>query len=203
MNANAALLLGLLALTTTACGASGASGVYKQSYSLTNAQAKPASLLVAKKIPRTLYLVLDPARVKDSWEMHGDGGHFALKEFQAFVRRDLKDAMQTYFERVEVVKAGDPIPAGPHVIGDVKVDKVALHDLNTGRLTYTAIEMTWSFAMRPSESQDYAFSFGGTATSSESYPTFEVGCAQMIESAIGGMLTKWTEKGGIDAFRRL
>lgn len=194
----AALFAGLIALTTAACGS-----VYRQSYSLTNAQPKPPSLLVAKKIQRPLYLVLDPARVKDAWEMKGDGGKFMLEEFQAFVRRDLKNAMQAYFERVEVVKAGDAIPPGPHVIGDVKVDKVALHDLTTGRLTYTAIEMTWSFALRPSESQEYAFSFGGTATSSDSYPTFEVGCAQMVESAIGGMLSKWTDKGGMDAIRRL
>jgi hypothetical protein len=162
------------------------------------------SLLVAKKMQRPLYLVLEPARVKDSWEMSGSSGTFTLKEFQTFVRRDLKQAMAGYFERVEIVTSGDQIPPGaPHVIGDVKVDKVALHDLNAGRLTYTAIEMTWSFALRPSERAEYAFSFGGTATSSESYPTFEVGCAQMIESAIAGMLDKWTDKGALETFRAL
>ncbi|MDB5212686.1 MAG: hypothetical protein JWO86_613, partial [Myxococcaceae bacterium] len=33
-------------------------------YSLTNVHAKPASLLIAQKIERPLYIVLDPARVK-------------------------------------------------------------------------------------------------------------------------------------------
>jgi hypothetical protein len=187
-----------MAVACAGCGSH-----YAQSYSLTNAEPKPASLLVAKKIQRPLYLIVDPTRVKDTWQMKGSGGELALNDFQSFVRRDLKNAMQAYFERVEVLKPGDPLPVGLHVVGDVKVDKVALHDLPTGRLTYTAIEMTWSFAVRAGESAEYAFSFGGTARSSESYPTFEVGCAQMVESAIGAMLTKWSDKGGFDTLKKL
>jgi hypothetical protein len=33
------------------------------------------------------------------------------------------------------------------------------------------------------------------------HPTFEAGCAQLVENAIPGMLKKWTESGGIEALR--
>jgi len=59
--------------------------------------------------------------------------------------------------------------------------------------------MTWGFAMRRSDQPDYAYSFAGTASSNDSYPTFEAGCAQLIENAIPAMLKKWVEQGGIDA----
>ena len=41
----------------------------KGGYSLDNVQAKPANLMVARKIERPLYIVLDPARVKDVWDL--------------------------------------------------------------------------------------------------------------------------------------
>lgn len=188
-----------LALAAAACGGA----VYRPSYELANAQPKPPSQLVARKIRRPLYMVLDPSRVKDTWALKNSDGEFQLRSFHAFVRRDLKRAMQEYFEQVEVVGPGQPPTGAPHVVADVRVDDVSLHDLVTGALTYVKIEMTWSFALRPSEANDYAFSFGGTATSSESYPTFEAGCAQLVESAIGSMLGKWTEKGGFEALKKV
>jgi len=182
---------------------------YRSSYSMVNVQAKPPSLMVAQKIQRPLYLVLDSARVPDTWDMKEassfnpkDGPQFKLLDFQRFVTRDLKEAMGAYFSRVEVVKAGDPLPSEPHVIGDVKVDRVQLHSIPAGRLVYTLIEMTWGFGLRPSDSPEYAFTFAGEGKSTDAYPTFEVGCAQLVESSIAGFLSKWTEKGGIDSLRQ-
>ena len=70
-----------------------------------------------------------------------------------------------------------------------------------GYLTHQLIEMTWGFALRGSNHQEYAYSFAGTAASNDSYPTFEAGCAQLVENAIPAMLKKWTESGGIEMLR--
>lgn len=200
-------ILSLFAAVTL-LGSAGCFSHYRPSYSMANVQAKPPSLMVAQKIQRPLYLVLDAGRVPDSWDMKEassmnpkDGPQFKLQDFQKFVTRDLKDAMGAYFSRVEVVKAGDPLPTEPHVVGDVKVDRVQLHSIPAGRLVYTLIEMTWGFGLRPSESPEYTFTFAGEGKSTESYPTFEVGCAQLVESSISGFLSKWTEKGGIENLR--
>ncbi len=200
-------MLGLLAAVTL-FGSAGCFSHYRPSYSMAQVQAKPPSLMVAQKIQRPLYLVLDSARVPDTWDMREassmnpqNGPQFKLQDFQKFVTRDLKDAMSAYFSRVEVIKAGDPLPSEPHIIGDVKVDRVQLHSIPAGRLIYTLIEMTWGFGLRPSESPEYTFTFAGEGKSTESYPTFEVGCAQLVESSISGFLSKWTEKGGIESLR--
>jgi len=167
-------------------------------------QATIPSLLVAKKIERPLFIVLDDTRVKDSWQLSSNamsGG--TLKDFQLLVSRDIKGALEPYFSKVTVVKSRDGLPNTPHIVADVKVDRLKLHDMVAGALTYVLIEITWSFALRPSEADDYVFSFAGTASSSESYPTFEVGLAQMVESAVTGMLKKWTESEGIEKLRTL
>jgi hypothetical protein len=75
------------------------------------------------------------------------------------------------------------------------------HPLVRGALTYQLIEMTWAFALRRSEDTDFAYSFAGTATSADSYRTFEAGLGQLVENAIPSMLKKWTESGGMDALR--
>jgi hypothetical protein len=178
-------------------------------YSLTNVQAKPASLLIAQKIERPLYIVLDPARVKKTWAIstapcatHAAGcEHFNLTDVDQFVRRDLKRAMENYFSRVEVVESAEAVPATPHVVADVKIDDIKLDELVRGGATYAIIEMTWGFALRKNEASEYAYSFAGTAHSGDSYPTFEAGCAKLVEDAIPGMLKKWTEDGGIEALR--
>jgi hypothetical protein len=207
----ASCLLALLALTS-AC----ATGNYTRSvngtsggYSMANAHAKPISLLVARKIQRPLYIVLDATRVKNTWRLdtaacatRGFGcEHFNLLDVQQFVRRDLKAAMESYFSRVEIVDSAQALPRTPHVVGDVKIDDMKLNSLVRGSLTFVLIEMSWGFALRASDHQDYDYSFAGTAQSNDSYPTFEAGCAQLVENAIPAMLKKWTESGGIDALR--
>jgi hypothetical protein len=109
--------------------------------------------------------------------------------------------MENYFSHVEVVTSPQALPATPHVVADVKIDDLRLNDLVRGALTHTLVEMTWGFALRPSQQDDYAYSFAGTAVSNDSYPTFEAGCATLIENAIPAMLKKWTEEGGMAALR--
>ncbi|MFI5298423.1 MAG: hypothetical protein ACHREM_10015 [Polyangiales bacterium] len=178
-------------------------------YSMTNVHAKPASLMLAKRIERPLYIVLDPAKVKKTWPLEtaacatgADGcERFKLMDVDQFVRRDLKSAMENYFSSVLVVDSAAGLPATPHVVADVKVDDIKLNSLVRGMMTHVIIEMTWGFAMRNSDATEYAYSFAGVAHSGDSYPTFEAGCAQLVEDAIPGMLKKWTEGGGIDAMR--
>ena len=86
-------------LTLCACGSSnyGASihGT-KGGYSLSNAKAKPLSLMVARKIDLPLFIVLDANKVKDTWQLETDAcainAHgcetFNLMDVQEFVRRD-------------------------------------------------------------------------------------------------------------------
>lgn len=189
-------------------GVSGCFSHYRANYTMADVQAKPASLMVAQKIQRPLILVLDSERVPDVWDMKEassmnpqNGPQFKLLDFQRFVTRDLKNAMGNYFSRVEVVKKGDPMPSEPHVVGDVKVDRLQLHTVPAGGLAYTIIEMTWGMGLRLSEASEYAFTFAGEGRSSEAYPTFEVGCAQLVESAIQGFSKGFVEKGGFEALR--
>lgn len=205
------LALGVLALGVGCATSNYGRSVYgtEGGYSMRNAHPKPASLMVAQKIKRPLYIVLDANKVKDTWPLEtapcAVGGmgceHFKLMDMQEFVRRDLRAAMSNYFEKVEVVDSPAALPQTPHVVADVKIDDVRLDALVRGPLTYELIEMTWGFALRRSEQQEYAYSFAGTAASNDSYPTFEAGCAQLVENAIPAMLKKWAEDGGIEALR--
>ena len=177
-------------------------------YSMKNVHATPPSLMVAQKITRPLYIVLDAAKVKDTWDIATPGcalnaagcERFQVTDVQEFVRRDLKKAMEAYFSRVEVVDSPKAIPAVDHVVGDVKIDAMTLRETVTGALTHVFIQMTWGFALRRSEAAEYSYSFAGTAESNDSYPTFEAGCGQLVENAIPAMLKKWVEDGGIKAF---
>lgn len=178
-------------------------------YSMANVHAKPASLLVAHKIERPLYIVLDPARVKKTWSLAtaacatgaSQCERFDLMDVDQFVRRDLRSALEGYFSRVVVVDSAKALPATPHVVGDVKIDDIKLDSLVRGPMTHVIIEMTWGFALRNNDASDYAYSFAGTAQSGDSHPTFEAGCAQLVENAIPTMLKKWTEDGGMAALR--
>jgi len=178
-------------------------------YSFKNVHPKPISLMVARKIQKPLYIVLDPTRVQDTYPMETAAcetnsmgcQRFKLFDVQQFVRRDLKAAMANYFTSVEVVDSTQPLPTTPHVVADVKVDNIKLNALVRGSLTYNIIQMDWGFALRLDSHKDYDYSFAGSAESNDSYRTFEAGCAQLIENAIPAMLKKWTEGGAMDALR--
>lgn len=180
-------------------------------YSMTNIHAKPPSLLIARKIERPLYIVLDANKVKNTIELQtrecatASRGceRFNLLDVQQFVRRDLRNAMTSYFSSVEVVESAEAIPRSPHVLADVKIDDIKLNSLVRGPYTHVLIEMTWGFALRGHNQADYSYSFAGTSASNDSYPTFEAGLTQLVENAIPEMLKKWTESGGVASLRDL
>jgi hypothetical protein len=170
-------------------------------FDMANVNTTVPSLLVAKKIERPLYIVVDPARVADTHELKLINKPVTVNNFQQFVKRDLKTALEPYFSEVKVVSSADELPSEPHIVGDVKVDRLSVHDMRVGIMAYLFIEVTWSFALRPSNAEEYTFSFAGTGKSKESYKTFEEGLSQMSENAITSMLKEWTENGGIEKLR--
>jgi hypothetical protein len=192
-----ALSLAAIGCAHESAGGSGSkSGLPSISY--LEGKAQPPSLMVVHKIQRPLYLVLDPARVRDAVEINAASGHFMITDVQGFVKRDLKEALLAYFERVEVIPAGSTVPKGSF-IGDVKIDSLRTHDIPMGMMTSTVLELTWGFAIRPDEAEEYAFSFAGTETSTGAYQTAAIGCAQAAEAAITAMLQKLINDHGIDA----
>lgn len=178
-------------------------------FSLENAKPKLVSPMVAQKIERPLFIVLDSERLGDTWALEtppcstNSSGceRFNLLDVHTFVHRDLKTAMENYFSEVRVVGSYQELPAVPHVVADVKVDEIRLNHIVRGQFIYALIEMTWGFAMRLGEHDDYAYSFAGKAISNDTYPNFEAGCATMIERAIPAMLKAWVEDGGMTALR--
>jgi len=70
MTSTLRIALFLLALTSCATGnyARSVNGT-EGGYSLANARPKVMSLMVARKIDRPLYIVLDATRVKDTWSL--------------------------------------------------------------------------------------------------------------------------------------
>jgi hypothetical protein len=91
--------------------------------------AKPPTLQVAKPIAATLYIVLDPAKVKQAYHVSSERRKMTLdiSQFDLFVSRDLKQTMTPFFERVEVVSPGAAM-TGKHLVADVKIEHVELKD---------------------------------------------------------------------------
>lgn len=186
------MLASALFTILVACG--GANTPIRYAFTMDAVAVQPPSLLVAHKDERTLYLVLDPQRVRDLWQIDfQDGSKATLTKFQEFVTRDLKHALENYYVRVEVMSPQQALPQEAHVVADVKVDAVKLHEAVGPGVTVRQLEMTWAFALRPSEARDYEFSYAGTDTSSSAYPSIEAGMGQLIESSITSMLSKWSD----------
>lgn len=182
-----------LGLTQVACGLSG-----PHQASLKDASATPPSFMVAKKIPTTLYVVLDPAKIQDVYNMKGGrtGWELVLSDFHSFVTTDLQGILVQQFERVEIVSPGHAFAGDRYIVADVKVDSVKLHerrvDAYTGQLA-TRLEMTWGAAFRTSDADDYMFSFAGVGSSDENASSLDDHIAQMIENSLAGFLQKWGE----------
>jgi hypothetical protein len=163
---------------------------------MANVVAKPPSFQVAKPVPATLYLVLDPAKIQPTYVVHSERRHLTLSisDYRLFVSRDLRGAMKPYFERVEVVGPADPRPATPHVVADVKIDNMEMKDQAISgdvQFVSTRLVMTWAFGIRTHDADEYLFSFAGTATSTDTSNGTEDYVRQTVESAISGLLEKW------------
>ncbi len=181
--------LSLLCLTLVACAGAGVN--------VETLSPSPPTLMVASKVQTPLYIVLDSSRVKSSYEVPRIG---TVTGMPSFVTRDLKEAMSEYFQTVDIVSAPSEITADKYIIADVKVDGFKKGSVSDGAASYSVFEMTWSFALRPSDAGEYLFSFTGIAPSDYRSKSWNDGVSGMLEHALTGLLEKWAES---DTFSKL
>lgn len=160
--------------------------------SLKDVQLVSPSLMVAKKVDRVAFIVIDDSRVPNEITVNIDNIGYKLLDFQEFVRRDLKNAFAPFFTEVRVVSSADPIPAGSGVVIDVKIDRLEyVTALNVGRGV-----MTWSLALRPSEWDEYLYSFAAASSTEFFRPSgLDQMCRVTLEAAINDMLKGYVDKG--------
>jgi hypothetical protein len=156
----------LCALAMAGCATAGPSEV-----SVAGLAIQPPAVLLTRRSPRTAYIVVDPGRVPERIEVLVDGVNQGgvLTDLRAFVDRDLKRALGTYFDDVQVVSKGQPLGPAPHVVVDVKIDRVEVgvsFQVETRRLVASSgiAVLTWAMALRPSEGTEYLYSFTGRSS---------------------------------------
>ncbi|WP_434385460.1 hypothetical protein [Melittangium boletus] len=175
----------MLLVTALGCGPS--------RYSVSALAVSPLSLMVSTKSDRTLYVVLDPAKVPTEMTVlvnDRDRG-VKLTEVQEFVSRDLKKAFSTYFDDVQVVSPDQSrAQKKPHVVVDVKIERVEVTILGGG---LGSAALNWGMGMRASESKDYLYAFAGESTSTSTFNLDQLFRA-MFEKAIGEMLQAYSDK---------
>mgnify|MGYP004398298105 FL=1 len=173
-------------------------GAASRQADLTGRSVAAPTMMVARPLPRTLYIVLDPMRVPD--RVHVRQSQYSAIEFRTFFKRSLRTALAPYFQRILVVDSPPLDEPDPHFVADVRLDGIEMRP--HGRLGYAqdVLQMQWGFAIRPSEADDYLFSFTGTGVSETEYSQLELGFQQMMLSALTGLVSKWTEG---DVFQHL
>jgi len=154
--------------------------------------------MVAKKLDVPLYIVLDPARVKAEYAVPRID---KLLNMQAFVTRDLVTLMKEHFSEVKVVSSAGQAPKDRAVIADVKVDEFKQESVTLAGNGYTVLVMTWSFALRPSDSEDYLFSFAGIAKSRPNEPSWSAAVTDLLENALTGLLDEWASAGTVNSLK--
>ena len=168
-------------------------------------EIRPPTMLTSSPIPRTLFIVVRPDRVPDDFSIR-DSPH-SIRSFRGYFARAIASTLRDYFLDVRIVpsppSAAQLATTGPSAIADVRSDGIENRDLPTASYTYRVLRMQWAFAIRPAESDDYLFSYGGIGTSDHAYQTLEAGVEQLMLSAIAGFLEGWTEQQVFRAFRAL
>ncbi|MBK9031060.1 MAG: hypothetical protein IPL61_06950 [Myxococcales bacterium] len=146
---------------------------------------EPTLPLVATKIPRPLYVVLDPTQVPDEYTIPArTTKEIRILEIREFVRRDLRDALSSMFAAVTVVGLDDVAPPDA-MIAQVQIqrfaaeiDQVTSGDVIAGRVYG---QMGWSFAIRKIDEPEFRFSYAETVTGT--FPLVRVDqTAEMMES---------------------
>jgi len=159
------------------------------------------SPLAPTRSPRTAYVVLDPHKVPATMRVLVDGEYYGgvLTDLHTFVRRDLKRALTPYFADVQVVSPGQTLGPRPHVIVDVRIDRVEIGI--TSRVetdSYVnrsgSASLTWAIAVRTSESSEYLYSFAGQSTGRVGVQPAIV-LRTMFERAIADFLDGYRDKG--------
>ena len=69
-----------------------------------------------------------------------------------------------------------------------------------GTVSVAVVEMTWSFAVRPNDADDYLFSFAGITTSNLRAGSHDEVAVQLIENSVTALLDEWAKS---DTFAKL
>ncbi|MDR0966637.1 MAG: hypothetical protein LBM75_09105 [Myxococcales bacterium] len=166
-------------------------------FSLNEVTLTPPSLLVVQKSKRPFYIVLDPAKVQDTYYLKVAAGMYArrvtveLNDFNQFIQRDLVKLFQNHFETVTVVDPTFTIPEADAWIADVKVD---VFQQKIGNAQMSSMEMLWSFAVRAPHQADYLATWTFGSASMKMYPGNDMGITAILEVAIGDLLQALTQK---------
>lgn len=149
--------------------------------------------MVARKaqIP-TVIIMRD---VPDAMEVTGpDTKPIQVTGVQSFVRKDVKRALEQYYQTVTVVNEGDPLPTDPHLEVPVKVANLEMVVDKATANGVTAYQIrgaiTWSIAMLKPGEQEYSYTFSDKAVGSVVLTTVNETDA-MIESTFSVALTRF------------
>ena len=149
------------------------------------------NLMVSQKVEMPLIFVLEPDELPDRLIMQvGTFEEVDIRHVHGFVDFHLVDAFSTYFETIDVIEGDDPRPADPYIEAHVKLDRLAQRQ---GRS-----EMTWSFALRVSDEDEYTLSFAGTARGgrgrSPGGESLTAAFSSMFSDAVAGVLETYVDK---------
>jgi len=158
----------------------------------------PPTILVAKKLNRPLFILMDPASVKAEYPAPRIE---KISNMQAFVTRDVVKVMSEYFAEVKVVPSASAVPPGDTVVAVVKVDAFKDEHVILSGNGYTVLVMTWSFALKTADAEDYLFSFAGIAKSRPNEPSWDSAVTTMLENALTGLLDAWSKSGATEKLR--
>jgi hypothetical protein len=170
----------------------GCAGMGAYTANMASQKVQPTTLMTAKKVQRKLFVVVDPNKVKDAFQL--SNSPHSVAGFHSFLKASLNEALAGEFESVEFVAPDFDAPAEPHLIADIKVDGIEGRNHDAGGLTYVILHLQWGFALRASEAEEYLFSFAGVGRSEETYRTLDEGIQQAMKSALHGFLAGYTEK---------
>lgn len=165
-------------------------------HDLSGRSAAGPTFMVNRRIPRKLHLVMDPATVPDTIAIRQSGR--MATGFRGFLTRSLRATLGPYFNGIAVEESAPPPSSEPHVVADVRIDAVESLPGPNGR---GVLRVRWAFAIRPSEQEEYVFSFVGEGTSEPiNDEQMERALQQMFQSALEGLVSKWAEG---DVFQEL
>lgn len=100
---------------------------------------------------------MDPDQVDSDFPIRDS--HVRVSGFRAYLSRALRDTLRPYFSNVQIVSALPRDLSEPYVTADVRLDLVEARNHRVGNLEYRVLRMQWAMAFRPSDSDDYVFTF--------------------------------------------
>jgi hypothetical protein len=167
--------------------------------SLRQITLSPPVPLVARKSPRPVYLVLNPAKVPSEMPVFVNGASQGgqMRDTQLFVERDLQRAFANYFDQVSVVTPAQVPTFGAAVIVDVRLDRLAtvsqtIEDQSSVEVRGRA-SLNWSIALRPANASDYLWSFTGSSQGDLTSDP-QVAYRSLFEHAIADMLKDYAQQ---------